>query len=181
MNNNSNSVNQGLLFIVILLFFVVAGVVAYLVYQNYQLQEKIAVMAPADQVEPTTLPQETSTPTEEAVSPAATTSDSELPADWQTYTSEEHGFQVSFPADWQALDSEDDLYGWPNAVVLLYRGGQAYDIPVEVWDTAAKYEEKYEGQFEYVVEEINGKYVTIANYTDAEEFADIAASFQVIE
>ncbi len=180
MNNNSNSVNQGLLFIVILLFFIVAGVVAYLVYQNYQLQEKIAVMAPVDQVEPTALPQEdTSAPNEETVSPTDTTS--ELSADWQTYTSEEYGFQVSFPPDFQALDSEDDLYGWPNAVVLLYRGGQSYDIPIEAWDAAAEYEQKYDPQFDYVVKPVGGKYITLVNYNETAEFADIAATFEEIE
>lgn len=84
------------------------------------------------------------------------------------YKNEKYGFQVSVPSVYKVLTDKTNLYGWPNAVALLIEpanGKQSYDIAIEVWDTEAKYKEKYKTSVsKMAVKKINDKFVT---FTDA--------------
>ncbi len=106
---------------------------------------------------------------------------STVPLNWKTYTSKKYHFQISYPPEYKALDDAENLYGWPHAVVLLYNGGQSYDIPIEVWDTADAYKQKYgTGNYKYVVKQIGGKYITILNATDLESNEAVIQTFKEV-
>lgn len=162
------------------MFLGTIGTLVHFIYQNYQLQKKVLQLAetPNNQTEnnsPTASQQPTSINTQ---APSPTTNPY---PDWETYTNQEYGFEFSYPPEYEALDSENDLYGWPNAVVLLYQGGQAYDIPIEIWDNQSDYQGKYQNRLsELEVKQINSKYVTFLNNTDNQYFDEIINSFQEI-
>ena len=101
-----------------------------------------------------------------------------IPAGWQTYTNTQYGFTISFPAKFKALTDKENLYGWPNGVVLIYGGGQAYDIVIEVWSSEAQYKAKYPGET-LPVYQVNGKFLTIADQTKSSENAAIIATFNL--
>ncbi|MCJ7520560.1 MAG: hypothetical protein MUO42_12940 [Anaerolineaceae bacterium] len=104
-----------------------------------------------------------------------------VPAGWQTYTSTVYGFEISYPASYQALDDADNLYGWPNGVVLLYNGGQAYDIAIQVWDSPDEIASNYPSAGESItIVPSAGKYISIFNATEEGENPAIIATFKLI-
>jgi hypothetical protein len=108
----------------------------------------------------------------------ATVNQSNIPSDWQTYTNDQYGFTISYPAKYKALTDKENLYGWPNGVVLIYGGGQAYDISIEVWDTEAAYKQKYPG-INLTVYQVGGKFLTIADQTASADNSEIIATFKL--
>lgn len=133
---------------------------------------------PMQQISPTDKPITTIQPASPSVSPSGT----KTPVDWLTYKNNKYGFEIMYPKTYQALDDKDSLYGWPNGVVLLYNGGQSYDIAIEAWDTQAEYEAKYnqsQGNFNIIVKKIGNKYITILSSTDEPENAGIIATFKI--
>lgn len=129
-------------------------------------------------VTPSTQPTVTLIPKTTVPTPTATVAGPTIPAGWQTYTNAQYGFTISFPANFKALSDKDNLYGWPNGVVLIYRGGQAYDIAIEVWSTEAEYKAKYPGEA-LDVYKVNGKFLTIADQTKSAENTAIIATFNL--
>ena len=107
--------------------------------------------------------------------------EAEQESGWQTYTSIEYGFEISYPASYQALDDAENLYGWPDAIVLFYKGGQAYDISIEIWDSQAQYQEKYPDASSLSVYQINGKYLTISDNTNDVENLDVINTFKLLQ
>lgn len=132
------------------------------------------------EVAPTTQPVQTTVPATSIFTPTPTptSAGNVVPAGWQTYTNSQYGFTISFPANFKALSDKDNLYGWPNGVVLIYGGGQAYDIAVEIWNTEAEYKAKYPGE-NLAVYTINGKFLTIADQTKSAENSAIIATFEL--
>lgn len=100
---------------------------------------------------------------------------------WNIYKNEKYGFQISYPNTYQALDDKNNLYGWPNAVVLLYNGGQAYDIAIEVWNTQAEYQKKYVLEDGLTVKKVGDKYITLWDATREEGNSDVIATFTLID
>ena len=116
-----------------------------------------------------------------AISPTKTQLTTGIPEDWKTYRNLEYGFEISYPADYQALTDETNLYGWPNAVVLIYAGGQSYDLPIEVWETPADYESKYISQIDDLTVKKSGeKYITLMNMNRKEDVDRIISTFRVV-
>jgi hypothetical protein len=103
---------------------------------------------------------------------------SNIPTGWKIYSNSQYNFEISYPANYKVLTSKDDLYGWPDAILLLYGGGQAYDVAIEVWDTEAEYKAKYPG-VSLAVYSINGKFITISDQTLSEDNKTIIQSFQL--
>lgn len=96
---------------------------------------------------------------------------------WLTYTNQEYGFEISYPKNYKALDDLENLYGWPNAVVLIYGGGQSYDLPIEVWNSESEYESKYPSAENLTVKKIGNKFITLMNINFEEEVDSIIETF----
>ncbi|MFC1622235.1 hypothetical protein ACFL13_02565 [Patescibacteria group bacterium] len=116
---------------------------------------------------------------EETEETEETTEEEAVDTDQPSYVNEEIGFGISFPEDCEALDDETNLYGWSNGVVLIYCGGQAYDVAVEVWDTEDEYEAKYLDGVDIVEELSDGRYLTVVDMTKSDVTADILSSFDL--
>lgn len=100
-------------------------------------------------------------------------------SDWLTYKNMQYGFEISYPPSYKALDSKNDLYGYPNGAALIYSGGQAYDVVIEVWNTESEYKEKYATMMSDVtVLKSNGKFITLLNSTHQPKNDQIIASFK---
>lgn len=98
-----------------------------------------------------------------------------------TYKNNVYGFQISYPSNFKALDSKNDLYGYPEGIVLIYSGGQAYDVVVEAWNSQAEYQTKYSSNLSDVtVLKIGEKYITAYDGTHNPENAAIIASFKLL-
>lgn len=104
-----------------------------------------------------------------------------IPEDWQTYESDEYGFEISYPEDYEALDDEDNLYGWPEGVVLFSSGGQSYDLAIEIWDNATDYLEKYQGESNLVAKKYEDKFITLYNTNGTEEVNEMMETFRWVE
>ena len=113
--------------------------------------------------------------------PTAETSQNSKHPDWKLYKNEEYGFQIFHPDSYKVLNDKVNLYGWPNAIVLLYNGGQSYDLPIEVWNTKAEYEAKYKAAPNLTVKEVKGKFITFLNTNTEDEVDEIIDSFKVLE
>ncbi len=87
-------------------------------------------------------------------------------ASWKTYSNDQYGFSIMYPAEYKVLTDKDSLSGWPNAVALIYNGGQAYDIAIQAWDSEEDYQLAYpQAGTELVVYQIKGKFVTVVDST----------------
>jgi hypothetical protein len=113
--------------------------------------------------------------------PETDTSKSAVHPDWILYKNEQYGFQIFHPQSYKVLNDKENLYGWPNAIVLLYNGGQSYDLPIEVWDTKADYETKYHDVPNLTVKEVKGKFITLLNMNTEDEVGEIINTFKVLE
>lgn len=112
----------------------------------------------------------------ESLSPPAVSSG------WQTYQNQKYGFAISYPEDYQALDDQENLYGYPQGVVLLYQGGQAYDIIIEVWDNQSDYEGKYASRIaDLTVKKIGQKFLTLLDNTQETENNAVIATFKTLD
>lgn len=100
---------------------------------------------------------------------------------WSTYKNTSYGFEISYPAPYRVLTDKDALSGYPNGVALLYTGGQAYDIVIEVWNTKAEYESNYSSRMSDVtVKESKGKFITFLDNTQSPENKQIIATIKLL-
>lgn len=99
-----------------------------------------------------------------------------------TYKNENYGFQLTYDHPYRLQTSKDDLYGYPHGIALFYSGGQSYDIVIEVWDTQAEYENKYQYQIANLkVIQNKGKYITFLNTNSDPEAQKIIDSVTIIK
>lgn len=102
-------------------------------------------------------------------------------ASWKTYTNGKYSFSIMYPADYQVLTDKDSLSGWENGVALIYNGGQAYDVAIQVWDSAAQYQQAYPNAGDdLTVQLVKGKYITLFNATKEPGTVEIIATFKVL-
>jgi len=95
------------------------------------------------------------------------------------YTDTVYGFEMSYPDECEPLVDDDNLYGWPNGIVLFYCGGQAYAVAVEAWDTEEEYLVKYPGG-DVFVEMVDGLYITVSDMGLTETSADVVSTFRAL-
>jgi hypothetical protein len=164
-NSNHLTVISMALFILLSL-----GAVAFLYYQNQQLKTMLA----SYQTQPTSTP--TIKPVETLISTA--TPSATPKTGWKIYKNDQFGFEFSYPDKYKVLTDKENLYGWPKAILLLYKGGQSYDMPVEVWDTETEYKQKYGANYEFTVFKVNGKFITLLNQNKDAEVAEIIKTFK---
>lgn len=158
---------------VIVLLIVMFALGYYLGSRQAVTKSETAVAMPTPTVTPTPA---TGTPI--SLTPTASPTATKVPPGWDTYQNTPYGFEISFPKPYQALTDANSLSGWPDAVVLIYNGGQAYDVVIEHWDTKAEYESKYASQMQNLtVYQVNGKYLTLLDSTDEPLNAQIIATF----
>lgn len=94
---------------------------------------------------------------------------------WKTYKNYSLGFEISFPEKFKIVE---DKYGWPNSVVLIYGGGQSYDLPVEQWSDASEYQSKYQNQTNLTVKKVGNTYITLLNTNLDSEVDQIITTFK---
>lgn len=155
-----------------------AGAIYYLITQDKQAAEQ-----PTPSLSPlaTAISTPTTAPTIQP-EPIETEETTSIPSSWLTYQSQEYSFEISYSENYQALDDKNNLYGWPNGVVLFYSGGQSYDLPIEVWDDPSEYENKYKTQMDdLTIKKVGNKYITLLNMNREEEVDQIIATFRAID
>lgn len=177
------------IFLILVSFFVFASLVAFVYYDNLNktnfplpaIQPTQTENSDEPQVAEST-PQETETPTQQQEPETQQATSSAIPAGWLTYTSVEYGFQISHPPTYEALDDADNLYGWPNGVVLFYKGGQSYDLPVEAWTSEREYEAKYPATMMdlVTVHQVGTYYITLFNQNEVSEVDNIISTFTLL-
>lgn len=105
---------------------------------------------------------------------------SNIPSDWKTYSNERYGFEISFPPEYKALDDTNNLYGYPNGIVLIYGGGQSYDLVIEHWSNQSEYENRYRNQSNITVKKIGDIYISLLNTNFETEVDEIIKTLKII-
>lgn len=159
---------------VIILMIAMLALGYYLGNRQAVTQSEKAVVTPTPIISP-----QPTVGTPISLTPTATPSAiTKVPAGWETYANTQYGFEISFPKPYQALTDANSLYGWPNGVVLIYNGGQSYDVVVEHWNTKAEYESKYASQMQNLtVHKIGNQYITLLDSTNEPLNDQIIATF----
>ena len=106
--------------VIVLVLIMAAAVIGFLVYQNMQLRKQTAATSPTPAASTTLIFSPTPIPTPT------------LKPGWKLYQNNEYNFEFSYPASYKVLVDKENLYGWPKAILLLYKGGQSYDLAIEI-------------------------------------------------
>ena len=130
---------------------------------------------------PQPTPEPTQAPTSPPPQPTATDEQPAIPTGWLTYQNLEVGFEISYPPEYTPLDDETNLYGWPHGLVLLYNGGQSYDVAIEIWDSEQEILTRYPVEGDRITTFQSGnKFISVFNITQEAENAAVVATFQLL-
>ncbi len=153
--------------IIVVIVVIALGIIGFLIYQNTQLKKQASPASPT----PTPITTSASTPTPV---PTATPKPG-----WKLYQNQQYKFEFSYSSAYKVLTDKENLYGWPKAILLLYKGGQSYDMAVEIWNTEAEYKTKYADASSYTVfKTTDGKFITLLNANKDTEVSEIIATFK---
>ena len=116
-----------------------------------------------------------------ATAAPATVKPTSAPASGSVYKNDTYGFQISYDKPYRLLTSKDDLSGYPKGVALLYTGGQAYNIVIEVWDNESDYKTEYASRLmDVTMIKSKEKYITLLNNTGEPMNQKIIDSFKLV-
>ena len=102
------------------------------------------------------------------------------PAGWLTYENTTYGFYFSHPPEFEVLTDEATLYGWENAILVLYNSGQSYDIAVQIWDSTEDMKASYGGEDERLhTFALGTQILSIMNITNEANSETIIESFTI--
>ena len=114
--------------------------------------------------------------------PPPTQAPTALPPGWALYRNESEGFEIAYPTTYAPLDDANNLYGWPNGLLLLYNQGQSYDIVVQVWNSQAEYTGALGADLSRVTIFPSGsRFFTVMDITQEADNAGVIATFSLIE
>lgn len=165
----------------VLMKIVILGLLALVMIIFYLVQTKpkfISVPTPVPTISPQPTEEISPSPIPTLIPTSGLTPGPIEKPGWETYKDTQLGFEISFPEKYKI---QEDKYGWPKAILLLYGGGQSYDLAVEVWDKPSEYENKYKAQKNLVVKQIGDKYLTFLNMNYKEEVDEIIATFKATD
>ena len=161
--------NSSLVLIMSVLLIVTVAIAGLFYFQIQKLSKELA-----ENKTPTAIA--TATPIQTS-SPTPT-----LKPGWKKYTNDKYGFEFSYPEKYKVLTDSTNLYGWPKAILLLYKGGQSYDMAVEIWGSEADYKQKYNSEInDLTVFQKDGKFITLLNTNKDPEVTEVISSFKFIE
>jgi len=104
------------------------------------------------------------------------------PDGWLTYINDSYGFYFHYPSQFEVLTDADSLNGWEKAVLLLYTGGQSYDVAVQVWDSLEEMEAFYGGEEERLhVYPLGAQILSVMSITNEAESDAIIESFTIYQ
>lgn len=166
--------NKGFSVVLILVIVALVAIGAYILGTSGLLNKYLPSLSPTPSPLASLSPTPNSTPT-----PVPSPTSTPIPG-WKTYTNNQYGFEISFPSKYKALTDKENLYGWPNAAVLIYSGGQSYDLPIEVWNSQAEYVAKYPNltASHITVKQKGNIYITLQNANSDPEVDQIIATFK---
>ena len=102
---------------------------------------------------------------------------STAPVSGSIYKNTKYGFELNYSTPYKVLTDSDNLSGYPKGIALLYTGGQAYDIVIEVWDTEAAYKASYPTRLaDVTVLKSGNKFITFFDNTNSSQNKQIIAS-----
>lgn len=156
--------NNLIIIIAAILLIISLGIIGYLVFQSLQSKKQTT------KVQPTPTPSSILTPTPD------------ITANWEKYTNTQYGFEIKHPSEYKALSDEKNLYGWPKAIVLFYKGGQSYDLAIEIWDNESEYKQKYiDSSVITIFKTQNNKFITLLNANKDPEVDQIISTFKFVD
>lgn len=159
-------IKNSLLFIMSILLLIAVTLAALFYFQIQRLSKQLTE---------NTVPEETATNTPTQTPQASPT----MKPGWKLYTNTKYEFEFIYPETYKVLTDPTNLYGWPKAVLLLYKGGQSYDMAVEIWNTEAEYKEKYNSSaFDIKVFKTGNKFITLLNTNKDAEITEVISSFK---
>lgn len=89
------------------------------------------------------------------------------------------GYSLVYPKSYRVEENT----AWKNASLILYAGGQVYDLVVQVWNSEAEYKAYFQENIgltsKVVVHKVKGRYVTLFNYAESAEVEQIINSFKL--
>lgn len=162
-------VKNSLVLIMSILLIIAVAIAGLFYFQIQKLSKQLTENKP---------PVATSTPTPTQTPLPVPT----LKPGWKKYINEKYSFEFTYPEKYKVLTNSTDLYGWPKAILLLYKGGQSYDMAVEIWDSEAEYKQKYNSQtYDFSVFKSDSKFITLLNTNKDTEVTEVISSFKFIE
>ena len=102
------------------------------------------------------------------------------PDGWLTYEDDDFGFSFFYPPQFEILSDAESLSGWDNGILLLYNGGQSYDIAVQIWDSLEDAEAFYGGEDERLhIFPIGDQLLSVMNITNEADSDAIVESITI--
>lgn len=161
---------RGSVILIVIAILVLIGIGVFFGLKKLDISIKPKVPTTSTQTSPTATPSN---------QPLTATPTANPTANWEVYSDSTYKFEIKYPTTYKITD---DKYGWPKSIFMLYKGGQSYDLVIEVWDNEADYKAKYKNQMDTVtVKQSGGKFLTLLNMNKDPEVDQIISTFKFLK